>query len=253
MQVDTSFAGHERPWSYYRVLPAGIQNGRGYLRIDYLTLWNEDDGLVCRTMPSYLSELLLSLFGESFSITLDFTGHPNDNERSLLRVSAPVVNGTYDLDPSHYVADRLYTAAHEGTIVDRGIKFRLTNPVPAGGHFILALSLSKHGTYAFNPNHVPLLPDEVIELIYWVADDLYNNCRNNSIGFPWLQEWHCALWYYFADWLCYNCIAEQYAYYGQGFASRRINLGELEHPLHSCGFINFPEIRAKLLDSRGMD
>ncbi len=104
--------------------------------------------------------------------------HKIDNERSAVLVAAPVGDYSYNLDPWSYSGYSYYTAAHENTDVDKSRYYDFpTSPVPAGWHINLALSLSKHATYAFNPDYMTILPDYVI---YSVIAGVEVKLRDNT-------------------------------------------------------------------------
>jgi hypothetical protein len=85
------------PIVHSRVTPLGIRNGMGWLQVDYLTIWNRDNGLsvsdLCATLTAGLG---LSLDG--------LAAHEFDEERSAVLVGAPSVGGTYASDATMYRA-----------------------------------------------------------------------------------------------------------------------------------------------------
>ena len=117
-QTITSLVGTNPPFSYYRVQPLGLgsdANGTQLfaLRVDYLTLWNADNGL-----PGGNSGCLYSYVGLD-SVVNAVSGHELDAERSVMLLAAPAINGRYNPDPKAYSLYTLYTAAHEGTFFDQ--------------------------------------------------------------------------------------------------------------------------------------
>src|SRR5262245_9219961 len=130
----------------------------GYLRVDYLTLWNRDSGYD----PDFLCENASGPF-----LGLARKEHENDVERSAALVAAPVVwtdgRATYNPDPAAYRAFYQFTTAHEDYAGTRESRtYRVVPPSAPGDHASLRvyLSKSKHGTYAFNPDgHTVLIPE----------------------------------------------------------------------------------------------
>ena len=222
----------QTPFSYFRVQPLGFAYNYwgqlvSVLRIDYLTLWDHDSGLVsggnCSAYPG-----LTTLEGS--------VAHDIDNERSAVLVAAPVGSYTYNLDPSAYSAYSYYTAAHEGEPNDKSRYADFgTDPVPAGLHIHLALSLSKHGTYTFNPDFISLLPDDVIFAII-AGVDYY--CYQSTFDYD--LNWNdlgCLAAMYYAYGLIYDCVVERFFDQGGQFASGRVNVGEPGAPINGAAFI----------------
>lgn len=152
----------QTPLIYYRVQPLGFDyNYYGQLvsvlRIDYLTLIDHDSGLVtggdCDIFPG-LNELE------------GMQAHDIDDERSVVLVAAPVYGYYFNQDPMAYSAYSYFTTAHENTLTDKTRYYDFPyNPIPAGLHINLALSLYKHGTYAFNPDYLPI-PIILVTIIF---------------------------------------------------------------------------------------
>jgi hypothetical protein len=223
----------QTPISHYRVQPLGFDyNDYGQLvsvlRIDYLTLWDHDSGLVtggaCDAFPG-----LNSLEG--------MNAHDLDNERSATLVAAPVYGYYYNQDPMAYSAYSYFTTAHEDTLVDKTRYYDFPdNPVPAGWHINLASSLYKHGTYAFNPDYLSILPDYIIYgAIAGVDYACYNGTWGNDV-FGW-QDLACLAALYYAYGVFYGCAVERFFDQGGRFADRRINVGEPNSPINGAGFI----------------
>ncbi|MGB7926199.1 MAG: DUF4214 domain-containing protein [Pyrinomonadaceae bacterium] len=222
----------QTPFSYFRVQPLGFDyNYYGQLvsviRIDYLALMDRDGGLVtggaCDAFPGL----------NGFEGVL---AHDIDNERSAVLVAAPVWDYTYNTDPFAYSAYSYYTAAHENTITDKSRYADFpTQPVPAGWHIHLAMSLSKHGTYTFNPDYLSLLPDYII----WstIAGIDYYCYRSTFDPYYNWRDLLCLGAMYYAYGAFYGCAVERFFDQGGRFAERRINVGEPNTPINGAGFI----------------
>jgi hypothetical protein len=228
------------PLSYFRVTPQGFitLQGQQYsaLRADYLTLWNHDSGLVGGGGACALDLLgITDIIGE-------LSSHTIDNERSAALLLAPVaVPDTYNLDPSAYASYSYYLAGHEDTFFDQSYLLYPGPPLPAGNHLLLFLSLSKHATYTFNPNYLPLIPAYVLVSTIAFLDFLYFTGQISEI--EWLIYTGLAYDTY------YGCVVErfstpQFAY----IADPRINVGEVSNPINSSRFIqdNSHGLRSKL-------
>lgn len=224
----------QNPVSHFRVQPLGWGYNRynqlvSVIRIDYLTLWDHDSGLVtggaCDAFPG-LNELD------------GIQSHNLDNERSAVLVAAPVSSANYyNLDPNAYSAYSYYTAAHEGAPNDKSkyIDFP-TNPIPAGLHIHLALSLSKHATYTFNPDYLTLVPDYVIYSVIAGVDlaCYYGTFNDYDLGY---SDYLCLAAMYYAYGLFYGCAVERFVDQGGRFADLRINVGEPNNPINGALFI----------------
>jgi PKD repeat protein len=233
------------PITHFRVTPVGFATdayGRqlGFLQVDYLTIWNRDDGLdvgwTCRTYASILGGLI----GFGLTELIDGLGsHPLDDERSAVLVAAPT-NGSfqYPTDPAAYQAYDYYTAAHEYTFFDHSAYFGPTQPVPAYYHLNLSLSKAKHSTYPFNPDYSPLFPDWVIYTTYSTIDFLYWE------GYIY-DYWDYQIYLYMADTAFYNCFVEHFQDQGGWFPGLQLNVGELSHPINGSGFILDPRVSSK--------
>jgi hypothetical protein len=260
----------QNPLSYFRVKRLAIttdENGvaQGFLRIDYLTLWNEDDGVVdtpacdvasaatgnyigshAKGLPPGagrsrgIAALVGALFGYEIEHLILLIGHHMlDHEHSAVLVVAPAVNGSYNLDPALYSAISYYTAAHEGLILfDHSMYLSPAQPVPAFNHISLSLSQSKHSTYAFNPDRYPLIWDPIIDAYFRVANSLY------AVGLI-SGTAHNAL-LAIGDAFFLTCEVENFTSgsggvdgVGGAFASPRINVGEpvAGNVLNDAGFI----------------
>ncbi len=219
------------PVSHFRVQPLGFAFTASnqlvsVIRIDYLTLWDQDNGLVtggnCSLFPglNFLQGML---------------PHAIDNERSAVLVAAPVWSYSFNLDPWAYSAYDYYTAAHENEPNSKSAYHTPYTPVPAGWHLRLANSLSKHATYTFNPDYLSLLPDSVIFGVlagadlacYFAAFDSWTDWRN----------YVCLAAIYYAYGLIFECAVERFIDQGGRFADLRINVGEPNNPINGSAFI----------------
>ena len=223
------------PISHFRVKPIGIataNNGQriGYMQVDYLTLWNRDDGLPVGFTCAFGINTLGRLVGFNGDVIFGSLGaHALDNERSAVLLGAPVVNGTYNLDPNAYTSRDYWTAAHEGTLSDRSRYAAPSQPMPAPAHVILALSRSKHATYTFNPDGLPLTPIHIIFATYSTLDFLY------YAGY--ISYYKYLAFLHLADQVFFDCIIEDFQNQGGQFAGTRINVGEPNRPLNMSNFI----------------
>ena len=229
------------PVSHFRVQPLGLTYTNSnqlvsVIRIDYLTLWDRDGGIVtdglCSIFPG------LRVFG---------LPHPIDNERSAALVAAPVSSFSYNLDPWAYSAYDYYTAAHEGRDNDKSAYHMPFQPVPAGWHLHLAQSWSKHATYTFNPDYLSLIPDYVLFSILVAADWACYRAAFDSWT-DW-RNYLCLAVVYYAYGAIFECGVERFIDQGGRFADLRINVGEPNNPINSSGFIrdNGHELYSKLV------
>lgn len=228
--------GSVPPISYFRVTPLGFYNiggvQHGYIQIDYLTLWNRDDGLgIGNTCINLTAGLGLSLE--------ELTSHSLDNERAAILVAAPVTTAnTYNTNSSAYYAYQFFTGAHEDTFFDKSLSFSTNQPISYGLHIELRIARSKHGTYPFNPNNLPLFPDYVIFSTYSTIALLYYYDE-----IPWYT--YLAL-LYAADSVFYACVVERFQSQGGTYAGTRINVGELNRPINGSNFILDTQLTQKL-------
>jgi hypothetical protein len=231
----TSLVGTVPPFSYYRVQPLGLAtdpNGNQVfaLRIDYLTLWNADGGLVGGGAACAYSYVGLD------GVVNQVSGHDLDAERSGMLVAAPAVNGSYNPDPNAYSLYTVYTAAHEGTFFDQSMYASFSPAVPAGNHLNLALSLSKHSTYSFNPNYYPITP------AWFIAD------YNATLLALWedgeIDDEEYYLSVAIGNDVFYGCLVEQFGDQGGSYANQRVNVGEPAYPINGSTFIQDDSARA---------
>jgi len=224
--------GSVPPISYFRVQPLGFGTDSvgtpvGILRIDYLTLWNRDDGFELFGVCGAAIGLVESLTGIAF-----FTGgHSLDNERSAALVAAPIPpEGGYNTNPGSYSLYSFYTAAHEGVWGGDQSRYGFFSPpVPAGLHIELGLAKSKHGTYPFNPNWHPVIWPEIIAMTNFIISDLY------FAG--WISFEEYLIYLYLADEAFFGCLVEHFDEQGGFYAGQRIDVGEPSQPINGAGFI----------------
>jgi hypothetical protein len=243
-EIVQSVSGPVPPMSYFAVAPLGLATGANgqtllAVRIDYFTLWNRDDGLQIDDTCSFGLDVLLGLVGVGVGAVLDgASSHALDNERSAALVAAPLnPDGSVDLNPGDYSAYSYYTAAHEGTFLDHSAYLNPSSPVPAYNHLNLALSVSKHSTYTFNPDGMPLMPAGVIDAVYSTILFLEDDGE--------IDPDTADLYLFLADDVFYGCIIEHFGDQGGAFAAPRINVGEPGSPLNGSAFIADPELAPK--------
>jgi hypothetical protein len=225
------------PFSYFRVEPltfAANSNGveYGFIRIDYLTLWDHDSGLaVSGTCDAFMGVAGGILGIDLINLVGILSGHDLDDEHSAVLVAAPTINGAFNLDFTQYVAVSYFTAAHEGTVFDHSVFSNPATPVPANAHILLGLSLNKHSTYTFNPDGLPLFPDEVIGAYYTIITALYDEGIICDFEYEYLL--------YVGDTVFYECVIEHFNEQGGTFASSQVNVGEpaAGSTLNNAGFI----------------
>lgn len=233
------------PISHYRVHPLGFANDAtgtqfGFLEVDYLTLWNRDDGLSIGGDCRFFASLLGGVTGFAILQLADAIdqGHDLDNERSAVLVAAPTSGFQYNTSPTAYALYSFYTAGHEGTFFDTSAFGFPSPPVPAGNHLIEALSRSKHATYTFNPDHLPLFPSFFIADVNFTLSDLY------FAGFLTFDDY--SFYLAVSDFVFFSCVVEHFGDQGGTTAGTNINVGEIDHTLNGSGFINGGQLRDKL-------
>jgi PKD repeat protein len=228
------------PAVHWRVTPLFVASINGvphqFLQVDYLTVWNRDDGLDAGGLCHFNATILGGLTGFAIAEILDgFGPHDFDQERSAALLAAPVASA---YDPAAYRSYHYYTAAHEGTFADHSYFVAPPGPLPAGYHLELWLGRAKHGTYPGNPDYLPLAPDWVIYLTYLTIDDLY-----------WIFDipyWQYVYYLAIADSVFYSCAVERFGEQGGGFPGLTLNVGELGQPLNGSAWIADPSIASKL-------
>lgn len=231
----TSLVGTVPPFSYFRVQPLGLatdshNNQLFALRVDYLTLWNGDGGLVGGGAVCAYSYVGLD------QVVQQLSGHYFDAERSGMLLAAPAVNGGYNPDPNAYSLYTLYTAAHEGTFFDQSDYINVSPAAPAGSHVELALSLSKHSTYTFNPDFFPITPAWFIGAYFTSFEILYEEGVISPL------EYEYAI--FLGEDVFYGCLVERFSDQGVTEANQRINVGEPAHPINGSAFIQDNSSRA---------
>lgn len=224
------------PVSKFRVQPLGFASGYGFLRLDYLTLWNRDDGLETNCVSTTILDLIGIPAGD---VVRALTGHPEEQERSAVLVAAPAPAGVYNTDPNAYLALDFFTTAHEGVLFfDQSMFIAPDAPVPANNHVLLGAARSKHGTYSFNPEGYPIFQPAVIDTAYATIELLYITGVIDYITYLALL--------FLADDLFFGCVVEHFQEQGGFYAASRTNVGEPGRPINASGFIEDPKIRNKL-------
>lgn len=237
------------PRSYFRVTPLGFAtiNGRqfGFIEIDYLTLWNRDDGLIIGNFCRDSLPVLAGLAGLTAAELADgFDAHRLDNERSGFLVAAPTTSpNTFNPDAGSYGAYSVFFSAHEGTFTDHSQYFTVVDaahPLPPGNHVQIWLSRSKHASYPSNPNGNPLTPTPIIDATYATLSFLLAIGEIDPITY--------LEWIFRADDAFFSCLVEHFTEQGGSIAQPRINLGEINAPLNGSSFIDDPEPGLGLLN-----
>ena len=232
------------PVSHFRVQPLGwARDGNNLLysfaRIDYLTLWDNDNGLDLGFACDF-SLAVAGDFGGFLMLELldQLSSHPLDNERSAALVAARVEDFYFNPNANEYKLYDLFLSAHENTISDQSAFIAPPQPLPADSHVFMALSRSKHGTYEFNPNGLQLVP-------FWLQFAVYD-AINAAYFFGFIDYWTYQVFLNSADNAFFNCIVERFSDIGGRFANPRINVGEPNTPINASGFIRAPELLNKL-------
>jgi hypothetical protein len=240
----TSLLGTNPPKSYYHVSPYGLatdSNGNQMyaIRVDYLSLWNADGGLVGGGAACFYSYFGLD------DVIQELTGHDLDAERSVMLLAAPAVNGGVNPDAKAYKLYSIYTAAHEGTFFDQSKYADFSTPVDAGNHVLLSQSLSKHSTYSFDPNYYPIIPEW---FIITTEEAITATWASGEIS----DEVYLILLAAAND-TFYGCVVERFGDQGGQSPSPIVNVGEVSHPLNSSTFIQDNSKRALYLASKLTD
>jgi hypothetical protein len=221
----------------YRVRPLGFSNqvntGQqyGFLQVDYLTLWNRDDGLDVGFGCEFSLSALLGLIGYTTSQMLDGSAsHPLDNEWSSLLIAAPTSNyNEYNADPSQYRFYSVRAAAHEGTALDKSAYYYYSGGVAFNTHYYLWLSRQKHASYGFNPDNMPLIPSAIIASVYSAISYLYASYQ---------IDYYTYLYYMgIASSAFYTCFVEHHGDQGAALGMFPTNVGELSAPLSGSHYI----------------
>jgi len=220
--------GTNPPNSYYHVTPLGLTtdsagNQLYAIRVDYLSLWNADGGLVGGGGACLYSYVGLD------NVVQELTGHNLDDERSVMLLAAPAVMGSFNPDPTAYSLYSIYTAAHEGTFFDQSAFADLNTPLPAGSHVHLYQSLSKHSTYFGDPDLFAITPFGFIYDTEFAITSLY---LDGDIDF-----FTYSLSIAIANDVFFGCLIERFGDQGGVVPSPIYNVGEVYHPLNGNGFI----------------
>jgi hypothetical protein len=244
-QVDQVF-GAFPPINHVRVKPLGFGfafgQQWGYLQVDYFTLWNADSGLIppidCGLEIAELDDLLGTIVGGATSAAaLLFSRHPLDNEWSTQLLGAPTTKpSTYNGDQAAYKLLSFRTAAHEDTVLDHSkVYLSVDETVPPG----LWLSLSKHGTYNFNPNGLA---------IAGAFGDAASATASSLLSTGVLTQEQYDEAQRLIGVVFYACLVETHIPWSSGRSdlSRSKNIGEVSHPINGSGFIVDAGIKDKL-------
>ena len=265
-EVANQVFGSTPPIVNYAVTPYGFatdNSGHEYaaVRIDYLTLWNRDDGLEVNGNTACIAGLaaeLGPLFGfTTTQILQGVGGHVNDNERSALLAYAPTTNNQLVQDPTKYKLGGVYLAAHESTVFDHSEYYYPTGPfstwpsvVAADGtspHGEVFISRAKHSTYAQNPAGQSIVPYYQQAIVYGVLLGFLGDCIANAYDDQ--DVFVCIIEYsiYAGEAATvFGCISESFTEQGGSFANRTINVGEPNDPLNGAHYILDPSLEPKL-------
>jgi hypothetical protein len=146
----------------------------------------------------------------------------------LVAAPAPSIN-TYNLDPGAYRIYREWLSAHAGTFLDHSRELVYDGaPLPPPNHRPVWLSRSKHSSYPFNPNGITMMPSWVVDTVYATIQILYETGVIDYLNYLiYLTEANNS----------FTCIGEAFGEQGGTLAGQRINVGEPDHPINRCGFI----------------
>ena len=225
----TALNGTNPPTSYVHVSPLGLaQDSAGNqlfaIRVDFLSLWNADGGLVGGGAACFYSYFGLD------SVINQISGHQLDAERSVMLLAAPAVNGSYNPDASQYSLYSIYTAAHEGTFFDQSSYADFATPIAPNNHVLLAQSVSKHSTYGFNPDYYPITPAWFIDSVNFSITAAYADGDIDDFTYYALLA--------AADDTFFGCLVERFGDQGPASLSYPVfNVGEVNHPLPGYSFI----------------
>ena len=207
------------------------------VRVDFLSLWNADGGLIGGGAACFYSYFGLD------TVINQISGHALDAERSVMLLAAPAVNGSYNPNASAYSLYSLYTAAHEGTFFDQSTTNYVNSPVPAGNHVWLAQSLSKHSTYGFNPDGLPITPAWFIVATNDAILSAYSAGLIDDLTFFAILA--------AADDTFFGCLVERFSDQGPTSSSYPVfNVGKVNHPLPGFSFIQDNSSQALQLASK---
>lgn len=233
------------PVGYYSVAPLfRLSINRvpyGFAQITYATFWDRDDGPAVVGPCLAFARIVSALTGvDLVGIARGLGGHPFDEERSAALVGAPIVGASYNGDPAAYHLYSFYTAAHEGTISDRGMYLWFDRrPIAPGSHIALALSLSKHATYPFNPTGLSLVPG------FLIASALFTIQGLLELGV--IQPRVYLALMHIVYLVAYECLIERWQPRDSGvYPSPSINVGSVERPINNSRWITHEAFAKKL-------
>jgi len=156
--------------------------------------------------------------------------HNLDNEWSSILAYAPTPQpNEYNSDPNAYLAQSYRLAAHEDTALDQTAYYFYNPGVGINNHAVVALSLAKHASYAFNPDNNPLIPGSIIAAVNAAIVSLYDFGEISYEDFLYYD--------YIANVTFYSCVVEHFNDQGGGLASSFTNVGELSNPVNGSHYI----------------
>jgi hypothetical protein len=232
---------HTRVTGLGGVWDAGVLYG--YIRADFLTIWNSDTGFDTGPICSAIEGILPH---ETYDV-----------ERSALLLAAPVVwtdgRPRYNSDPASYRANFQFTTAHEGfPVTSESRLYRVNPPALPGDHgsLRLYLSKSKHGTYAFNPDGHEVIIQEVrftlitttifADLVVFIDDILGGGQLNRAALIT-------SVVLLIATVIVETCFTEEFSEQGGIVPTDPLNMGEHRRPLPGFTFAAYGKVREKLV------
>ena len=237
--VADQFLGQVPVAVHYRVTPLfeEIFNGipHKFLQIDYLTIWNRDEGLEISSLCRTNTAILGGLIGVGLVSLVDGArAHDWDVERSAVLVGAPTASAG---DPAAYRAYDYYLASHEGTFFNHSAFIFPAFPWPIGNHAQLWMSFSKHATYEGNPNFFPLMPGDIIAFTNGLLAELLLVGAIDDISY----------WIYvgIANSVFFSCIVEHFGEQGGALPTFQLNVGEKGQPINGSSWIADPDVSSK--------
>lgn len=241
------------PIDHIRVTPLGFYTHGAqqyvFVRLDYLTLWNRDDGLQVSAGCDVGLSLLGRLLGFGAAELLEgVQNHELDNERAAILIAAPTSGNQLVQDPSQYKIVSFYAAAHEWTIFDHSTYLDaqgpfsgfddIVGPTNQGRHINLFLSRAKHSSNFGNPAGESLFTYPEQAAVYSALSLLY---LNGTIG-----DIEYGYYLVLADVTLNVCITEKFTEAGGRFPQFTINVGEVSRPINGSHFILDPSLEPKL-------
>ena len=220
------------PVVHYRVTPHVSSSINGLpvsvVRVDFLTIWNRDDGLVPGQVCRDAGVILKAFTGIDVNASLTgLGGHAFDLERSAVLLAAPVANAC---DPGAYRAYQYYLAAHEKTFFDHGTFHTPAFPSGLGAHLPIWLSRAKHSSYLSDPRGKPIFPSSFIALVDGTVDALWASGRISKQTFLLIKSASTTFFY--------SCAVEDFVGLTGVLPVRKINVGELSKPINGSRWIN---------------